>query len=118
VRGEILELKESVNGMMESLSVFADEMMRVAREVGTEGKLEGPARVVRTSIAKVVASVAQIALQTPHLDLIRDLERDPQTLDRIGVEFWAGTLAVWYFAEELAITGVRKVCTSPICGVY
>jgi osomolarity two-component system sensor histidine kinase NIK1 len=45
VRGEILELKETVNGMTESLSVFADEVTRVAREVGTEGKLEGQARV-------------------------------------------------------------------------
>jgi osomolarity two-component system, sensor histidine kinase NIK1 len=40
VRVEILELKESVNGMTESLSVFADEVTRVAREVGTEGNLK------------------------------------------------------------------------------
>jgi osomolarity two-component system, sensor histidine kinase NIK1 len=47
VRGEILELKDSetVNGMTESLSVFADEVTRVAREVGTEGRLGGQARV-------------------------------------------------------------------------
>ena len=45
VRGEILELKETVNGMTESLSVFADEVTRVAREVGTEGRLGGQARV-------------------------------------------------------------------------
>ncbi|KAJ2935713.1 hypothetical protein H1R20_g1381, partial [Candolleomyces eurysporus] len=44
-RGEILELKETVNGMTESLSVFADEVTRVAREVGTEGRLGGQARV-------------------------------------------------------------------------
>jgi osomolarity two-component system sensor histidine kinase NIK1 len=38
VRGEILQLKETVNGMTESLSVFVDEVMRVmAREVGMEG---------------------------------------------------------------------------------
>jgi osomolarity two-component system, sensor histidine kinase NIK1 len=46
VRGEILELKETVNGMTESLSVFADEVTRVAREVGTEGRLGGQARVM------------------------------------------------------------------------
>ena len=46
VRGEILELKETVNGMTESLSVFADEVMRVAREVGTEGRLGGQATVM------------------------------------------------------------------------
>ncbi len=45
VRGEILELKETVNGMTESLNLFADEVTRVAREVGTEGKLGGQARV-------------------------------------------------------------------------
>jgi osomolarity two-component system sensor histidine kinase NIK1 len=45
VKGEILELKETVNGMTESLSVFADEVTRVAREVGTEGRLGGQARV-------------------------------------------------------------------------
>ena len=38
-------LKETVNGMTESLSMFADEVTRVAREVGTEGRLEGQARV-------------------------------------------------------------------------
>jgi len=45
VRGEILDLKETVNGMTESLNVFADEVTRVAREVGTEGRLGGQARV-------------------------------------------------------------------------
>ncbi|TFK18039.1 hypothetical protein FA15DRAFT_731614 [Coprinopsis marcescibilis] len=44
-RGEILELKDTVNGMTASLSVFADEVTRVAREVGTEGRLGGQARV-------------------------------------------------------------------------
>ncbi|KAF7980985.1 hypothetical protein HWV62_5217 [Athelia sp. TMB] len=46
VRGEILELKETVNGMTESLSVFAAEVTRVAREVGTEGRLGGQATVM------------------------------------------------------------------------
>ena len=36
VRGEMLDLKKTVNGMTESLSVFADEVTRVAKEVGTE----------------------------------------------------------------------------------
>ena len=45
VRDEILGLKETVNGMTESLNVFADEVTRVAREVGTEGRLGGQARV-------------------------------------------------------------------------
>ncbi len=45
VKGEFLELKETVNQMTESLSVFADEVTRVAREVGTEGRLGGQAKV-------------------------------------------------------------------------
>ncbi|THU96840.1 hypothetical protein K435DRAFT_663749 [Dendrothele bispora CBS 962.96] len=49
VKGEILELKETVNGMTESLSVFADEVTRVAREVGTEGKLGGQAKVANVA---------------------------------------------------------------------
>jgi CheY-like chemotaxis protein/HAMP domain-containing protein/GAF domain-containing protein len=45
VKGEILELKNTINTMVDRLSVFADEVTRVAREVGTEGKLGGQARV-------------------------------------------------------------------------
>src|SRR5436190_2192335 len=41
VRGEILQLKETVNTMVDLLSSFADEVTRVAREVGTAGKLGG-----------------------------------------------------------------------------
>ncbi len=44
-RGEILELKSTVNTMVDQLSSFADEVTRVAREVGTEGMLGGQARV-------------------------------------------------------------------------
>jgi HAMP domain-containing protein/CheY-like chemotaxis protein/signal transduction histidine kinase len=45
VRGEILELKITINTMVDQLSSFADEVTRVAREVGTEGKLGGQAEV-------------------------------------------------------------------------
>ncbi|WP_439386191.1 HAMP domain-containing protein [Amycolatopsis lexingtonensis] len=44
-RGEILELKTTLNTMVDQLSAFADEVTRVAREVGTEGKLGGQAAV-------------------------------------------------------------------------
>jgi HAMP domain-containing protein/signal transduction histidine kinase/DNA-binding response OmpR family regulator len=44
-RGEILQIKEVINSMVDRLSVFADEVTRVAREVGTEGVLGGQARV-------------------------------------------------------------------------
>ncbi len=45
VKGEILELKDTVNTMVDQLSSFASEVTRVAREVGTEGKLGGQAQV-------------------------------------------------------------------------
>src|SRR5437867_12704174 len=45
VKGEILELKDTVNRMVDQLSSFASEVTRVAREVGTEGKLGGQAEV-------------------------------------------------------------------------
>ncbi len=45
VKGEILQLKETINTMVDQLSAFASEVTRVAREVGTEGKLGGQALV-------------------------------------------------------------------------
>ena len=45
VRGEILELKNTINTMVDQLNAFAVEVTRVAREVGTEGKLGGQADV-------------------------------------------------------------------------
>jgi HAMP domain-containing protein/CheY-like chemotaxis protein/signal transduction histidine kinase len=45
VKGEILQLKETMNTMVDQLSAFASEVTRVAREVGTEGKLGGQAAV-------------------------------------------------------------------------
>ncbi|EPQ52996.1 hypothetical protein GLOTRDRAFT_45993 [Gloeophyllum trabeum ATCC 11539] len=90
VRGEILELKETVNGMTESLSVFADEVTRVAREVGTEGKLGGQARVanvggtwkdltdnVNVMAANLTLQVRTIAVATTAVargDLTRKIE--------------------------------------------
>src|SRR5213079_2540374 len=45
VRGEILELKNTINAMVDQLNSFASEVTRVAREVGTEGRLGGQAQV-------------------------------------------------------------------------
>src|SRR5207244_2067437 len=45
VRGEILELKDTINSMVDQLRSFASEVSRVAREVGTEGNLGGQAEV-------------------------------------------------------------------------
>ncbi|MFB9992677.1 HAMP domain-containing protein, partial [Deinococcus oregonensis] len=45
VRGELLELKNTINTMVDQLNSFAGEVTRVAREVGTEGRLGGQASV-------------------------------------------------------------------------
>ena len=72
------------------------------------------------ALAKVVASVARVALQTTNDGLIRDLERDSQTLDRIRDSFCQildkRTLTVWSFVEALPVKGGRKVCTVCIHG--
>src|SRR6187397_1919261 len=46
VKGEILDLKNTINTMVDQLNAFASEVTRVAREVGTEGKLGGQAHVI------------------------------------------------------------------------
>ena len=65
------------------------------------------------SLAKVVASVAQVALRSANVNLIRDLERNAQTLDRVREGFSRildkRTLTVWSFVEALAVKGGRKV---------
>ncbi|KAG1828463.1 hypothetical protein DFJ58DRAFT_877186 [Suillus subalutaceus] len=65
VRGEIKDLKETVDGMTESSSLFADEVTRVAREVGTKGRLGGRACVTNvgdlTDNANVMAANTAVA---------------------------------------------------------
>ena len=51
VKGEILQLKETINTMVDQLNSFASEVTRVAREVGTEGKLGGQAQVPGVAVS-------------------------------------------------------------------
>jgi signal transduction histidine kinase/HAMP domain-containing protein/CheY-like chemotaxis protein len=62
-RGEILELKDTINTMVDQLSSFADEVTRVAREVGTDGKLGGQAEVegVSGTWRRLTENVNQLA---------------------------------------------------------
>src|SRR5205085_2458701 len=53
VKGEILQLKETINTMVDQLKSFASEVTRVAREVGTEGRLGGQAQVPRAAERRV-----------------------------------------------------------------
>src|SRR5260370_1357117 len=68
VRGEILELKSTINTMVDQLSSFASEVTRVAREVGTEGKLGGQADVegVAGTWRDLTESVNSLAGNLPH----------------------------------------------------
>ncbi|HEU5353509.1 MAG TPA: HAMP domain-containing protein, partial [Actinocrinis sp.] len=88
-RGEILELKETINTMVDQLSAFADEVTRVAREVGTEGNLGGQAtvrgvsgtwenltdnvNVMASNLTNQVRSIAQVAEAVAKGDLTRKI---------------------------------------------
>src|SRR3989454_979489 len=63
-RGEILELKNTVNTMVEKLRAFSDEVTSVAREVGTDGQLGGRARVegVYGTWKRLTTNVNELAL--------------------------------------------------------
>src|SRR5437867_939245 len=85
VRGEILQLKETINIMVDQLNAFASEVTRVAREVGTEGKLGGQAQVpgvagtwkdltdsvnlMATNLTEQVRDVAKVATAMARGDL-------------------------------------------------
>src|SRR5205823_5708824 len=91
-RGEVLELKRTVNTMVDQLSAFADEVTRVAREVGTEGKLGGQAKVAGVSgtwsdltenvnlmasnLTTQVRSIAGVTTAVAHGDLSQKINVD------------------------------------------
>src|ERR687895_589473 len=92
VKGEILELKETVNTMVDQLSSFADEVTRVAREVGTEGKLGGQAEVegvsgtwrgltenvnsMASNLTDQVRNIAEVATAVANGDLAQKITVD------------------------------------------
>jgi signal transduction histidine kinase/DNA-binding response OmpR family regulator/HAMP domain-containing protein len=89
VRGELLELKNTINTMVDQLSGFASEVTRVAKEVGTEGKLGGQANVpgvagtwkdltdnvnvMATSLTTQVRAIADVATAVTRGDLSRQI---------------------------------------------
>ncbi|MFD4262778.1 HAMP domain-containing protein, partial [Streptomyces sp. NPDC058534] len=91
-RGEILELKDTVNTMVEQLRAFADEVTRVAREVGTEGQLGGRAKVrgvsgvwkdltdnvnfMASNLTSQVRNIAQVATAVAQGDLSKKIDVD------------------------------------------
>src|SRR5712691_4791507 len=117
-RGEIMELKETINTMVDQLSAFADEVTRVAREVGTQGSLGGQAvvrgvsgtwkdltdnvNVMASNLTAQVRSIAQVATAVERGDLSQQITVEAmgevaalaQTINRM-----VGTLSS--FADEV-----------------
>ncbi|MFJ4502552.1 HAMP domain-containing protein [Streptomyces sp. NPDC088864] len=91
-RGEILELKNTINTMVDQLSAFADQVTRVAREVGTDGRLGGQARVpgvagvwrdltdsvngMAENLTAQVRNIAQVATAVARGDLSQKIDVD------------------------------------------
>src|SRR5919107_984772 len=81
VKGEVLELKETTNVMVDQLSSFADEVTRVAREVGTDGKLGGQAAVPNVAgtwkdLTSQVRNIAQVTTAVAEGDLSQKVTVD------------------------------------------
>src|SRR5690349_1200318 len=92
VRGEILELKDTINTMVDQLNSFASEVTRVAREVGTEGKLGGQAQVpgvagtwkdltdnvnfMAQNLTSQVRNIAQVTTAVANGDLSKKIDVD------------------------------------------
>ncbi|WP_449224633.1 HAMP domain-containing protein [Aquisphaera giovannonii] len=92
VRGEILQLKETMNTMVEQLGAFASEVTRVAREVGTEGKLGGQAAVqgvagtwkdltdnvnsMASNLTSQVRNIAEVTIAVANGDLSKKITVD------------------------------------------
>ncbi|MFF3327039.1 HAMP domain-containing protein [Streptomyces sp. NPDC002889] len=131
-RGEILELKDTINTMVDQLSAFADEVTRVAREVGTEGRLGGQAdvrgvsgtwkdltdnvNVMASNLTGQVRSIAQVATAVARGDLSQKI-----TIEAMGeVAALAGVINTMVdtlsaFADEVTRVA-REVGTEGILG--
>src|SRR5207244_3745599 len=94
VKGQVLELKNTINTMVDQLGSFASEVTRVAREVGTDGKLGGQAQVrgvagtwkdltdsvnmMAGNLTSQVRNIAEVATAIANGDLSRKITVDVQ----------------------------------------
>jgi signal transduction histidine kinase/HAMP domain-containing protein/CheY-like chemotaxis protein len=128
-KGEILQLKTTINRMVDQLSAFADEVTRVAREVGTEGQLGGQANVTGVSgtwkdltdnvnsmaanLTDQVRNIATVATAVAHGDLSQKITVDAQgeilelktTLNRMVGQLSAFADEVTRVAREVGTEG-------------
>ncbi len=97
VKGEILQLKDTINTMVDQLNAFAAEVTRVAREVGTEGKLGGQAVVpgvagtwkdltdnvnlMAGNLTAQVRNIADVTIAVANGDLSKKITVDVQRRD-------------------------------------
>src|SRR5215471_11211630 len=131
-RGEILELKTTLNTMVDQLSAFADEVTRVAREVGTEGRLGGQAYVRGVSgvwkdltdnvnfmagnLTGQVRNIAQVTTTVANGDLTKKIDVDArgEILElKTTINTMVGQLSA--FADEVTRVA-REVGTEGILG--
>ena len=128
VRGEILQLKEAINTMVDQLRSFASEVTRVAREVGTEGKLGGQAIVpgvagtwkdltdsvnaMATNLTGQVRNIAEVTTAVARGDLSRKITVDVQgeilELRTPSIPWWTSSTVLrqsMRVAREVAVRG-------------
>ncbi|WP_145908132.1 HAMP domain-containing protein [Kitasatospora viridis] len=129
-RGEILELVTTVNTMVDQLSAFADEVTRVAREVGTEGILGGQARVrgvsgiwkdltdnvnfMASNLTSQVRNIAEVATAVARGDLSKKITIEAQgevaalagTLNTMVDQLSAFAVQVTRVAREVGTDGI------------
>src|SRR5207247_301718 len=129
VRGEILELKNTINVMVDQLHAFASEVSRVAREVGTERKLARPAQVpgvggtwkdltdnvnsMASNLTGQVRNIADVATAIARGDLNRKITVDVQgeilqlkeTINTMVEQLWSFASEVTRVAREVGTEG-------------
>jgi HAMP domain-containing protein/CheY-like chemotaxis protein/signal transduction histidine kinase len=144
VRGEILQIKEVINGMVDRLRVFADEVTRVAREVGTEGQLGGQAEVPNVAgtwkdltdnvnfmagnLTAQVRNIADVTTAVARGDLSRKITVDVQgeilelkdTINTMVDQLGAFASEVTRVAREVGTDGVLggQAQVSDVAGVW
>ncbi len=131
VRGEIADLKDTINQMVDSLNIFSDEVTRVAREVGTEGKLGGQAEVpnvagawfdltnnvnfMASNLTNQVREIAAVATAVANGDLSQEITESgkggevltlSQTINRMVASLNIFSSEVTRVAREVGTEGI------------
>src|SRR4029450_12006159 len=122
-KGEVLELKNTINTMVDQLNGFASEVTRVAREVGTEGKLGGQARVpgvsgvwkdltdnvnfMASNLTTQVRGIVKVVTAVANGDLSQKLQvPSPGEIAALGAALNAMTDTLGIFAQQ--VTSVAR----------